>query len=79
MLKNIILKNVVGPTKMADLMKSCRQESYDYCEIIAAIKQLIYDGDLVEISYRLPNQHGGDRIGILFPKGTEISQQRPKL
>lgn len=74
MLKNIILNNVFGPTKMMDLMAACKQENYEYSEIIAAVKQLVYEGHLIEISYRLPNQHC-DHIGILFPKGTEIIQQ----
>lgn len=78
MLKNIILNNVLSPTKLMDLVCVCRQAGYEYSDIIAAVKQLVYEGELIEISYRLPNQHC-DRIGILFPKNTEIIQQKPRL
>lgn len=71
MLKEIILKNIKSPTKADEIFKLCRSSGYDYYEIIAEIKQMVHDGELVELLYSLPGQHG-DRLGILFPKGTEI-------
>lgn len=74
MLKKLILNNIKSATKADELLKVCRSAGYDYLEIISEIKLLVVDGELVELNYVLPGQHG-DKLGILFPKGTEILKQ----
>lgn len=74
MLEKLILNNIKSATKADEILMVCRSKGYDYLDIIAEIKRLVLCGDLVEIVYVVPGQHG-DRVGILFPKGTEIMKQ----
>lgn len=71
-LNNIIINSIVGPTKFAEVFSNCRLKGYEYVEVVAAIQNLVYDGELIEVRYSLKNQHG-DCVGILFPKTAEVS------
>jgi hypothetical protein len=74
MLEKLILNNIKYATRSDELFLVCRRHGYDYFDIIAEIKRLVLCGELIELVYVLPGQHG-DRVGILFPKGTEIFKQ----
>jgi len=78
MLKNIILNNVCGPTKLKELLPLCRSEGFSYEDVVSEVKQLAYEGLLIEISYVIPNGKHGEQVGILFPKGTEVFQRKPR-
>lgn len=71
MLRKLILNNVKTCVRADDLLKVCRGAGYDYLDIIGEIKSLVFEGDLVEVSYSTPGQRG-DKCGIFFPKGTEF-------
>lgn len=74
-LNNIIINFVVGPTRFVELFSACRMEGYEYSEVVAAIQNLVYDGELIEVKFSLKNQHG-DCVGILFPKTAEVRVKR---
>jgi hypothetical protein len=74
-LNSIIINFVVIPTNFVDLFKVCRVEGYEYADVVAAVQNLVYDGELIEVKFSLKNQHG-DCVGILFPKTAEVSIKR---
>lgn len=74
MLEKLILNNIKSATKSDEVFMVCRSRGYDYLDIVAEIKRLVLSGEIVEVVYVVPGQHG-DRVGVLFPKGTEIMKQ----
>lgn len=41
-----------------------------YNELVSHVYQLVHEGELIEVKYN--NNISKDKVGILFPKGTEI-------
>jgi len=65
-----------GGCKFSELYFKAIGFGYSYNDLIIETNRLIQEEELVEVRYYLKDIHG-EKIGVLFPKGTGIRITKP--